>query len=225
LTLTNRELESIQQRRIESERAYEKRRIELGLPSIEESRRRQAQEEAETREWLRERSRAQASEESFWRERATALRTEIGAVDAQINYLRARLSEFGQFPLATHSLITSVLPFGSLGTSSAVVPRVANPGTFVAPRTSPMRGQVLINPAPQTFRGARVARPVAGFGSAFPFAAPIRPFEYVEDSYERADLSGRLDTLLVTRAGLAASWRELEDEARDAKAPQVWLEP
>jgi len=224
-TLTNRELESIQQRRIESERAYEKRRIELGLPSIEESRRRQAQEEAETREWLRERSRAQASEESFWRERATALRTEIGAVDAQINYLRARLSEFGQFPLATHSLITSVLPFGSLGTSSAVVPRVANPGTFVAPRTSPMRGQVLINPAPQTFRGARVARPVAGFGSAFPFAAPIRPFEYVEDSYERADLSGRLDTLLVTRAGLTARWRDLEDEARDAKVPQVWLAP
>jgi hypothetical protein len=229
-TLTNRELEFIQQRRIESERAYEKRRIELGLPSIEESRRRQAQEEAENREWMRERSRAQASEESFWRERASALRSEIVGVDAQINYLRARLSEFGQFPLATHSLITGVLPFGSLNSTSAVVPRVSNPGTFVAPRTgsAPMgRGQVLINPAPQMFRGARPVRPVAGsgFGSVFPFAAPIRPFDYLEDSYERADLSGRLDSLLVTRAGLAARWRELEDEARDAKAPQVWLEP
>ncbi len=231
-TLTNRELESIQQRRIESERTYEKRRVELGLPSIEESRRRQAQEETETRDWWRERSLTQSREESFWRERASALRSEIVAVDAQINYLRARLSEFGQFPLATHSLITSVLPFGSLGSTSAVVPRVSNPGTFVAPRggSSPMgRGQVLINPAPQTFRGFRPARPVAGFGfpigSAFPFAAPIRPFDYVEDSYQRADLVGRLDTLLQTRAGLAARWRELEDEARDAKAPQVWLEP
>ncbi|HSP63101.1 MAG TPA: hypothetical protein VLQ90_08985, partial [Pyrinomonadaceae bacterium] len=147
-TLTNRELVSIQQRRIESEQNYEKRRVELGLPSIEESRRRQAQEETANREWLRERSLAQSREETFWRERATALRGEISVVDAQINYLRARLSEFGQFPLATHSLITSVLPFAPLGSTSAVVPRVAHPGTFVAPRTSPMRGQVLINPAP-----------------------------------------------------------------------------
>jgi hypothetical protein len=231
-TLTNHELESIRQRRIESERNYEKRRVELGLPSIEESRRRQEQEEAATRDWLRERSRAQAREESYWRERASALRSEIDAVDAQINYLRARLGEFGQFPLATHSLITSVLPFGSLGSTSAVVPRASNPGTFVAPRggSAPIgRGQVLINPAPQPFRRARVARPFAGFGfpigSAFPFAAPIRPFDYVEDSYERADLSGRLDNLLQTRAGLTARWRELEDEARDARVPQVWLEP
>lgn len=229
-TLTNRELEATQQRRIESERNYEKRRVELGLPSIEETRRRQAQEEAATTEWLRERSLVQRREESYWRERAGTLRSEIVAVDAQINYLRARLSEFGEFPLATHSLITSVLPFGPLNSRSAVVPRVANPGTFVAPRggSAPNgRGQVLINPAPQTFRGVRSARPVAGFGigTAFPFAAPIRPFDYLEDSYDRADLSGRLDTLLQTRAGLTASWRELEDEARDAKAPQVWLEP
>jgi hypothetical protein len=230
-TLTNRELESIQQRRIESERTYEKRRVELGLPSIEESRRRQAQEEAVTREWLRERALSQAREEGFWRERASALRSEISAVDAQINYLRARLGEFGQFPLATHSLITGVLQFAPLNSTSAVVPRVSNPGTFVAPRTgsAPMgRGQVLVNPAPQPFRGVRPARPVAGFG--FPvgvngFGFPIRPFDYVEDSYERADLVGRLETLLVTRAGLAARWRELEDEARAAKVPQVWLEP
>ena len=202
----------------------------MGLPSIEESRRRQAQEEAATRDWLRERSRAQASEESFWRERASALRGEIGAVDAQINYLRARLSEFGQFPLATHSLITSVLPFAPIGSTSAVVPRVANPGTFVAPRggSAMGRGQVLVKPSPQVFRGARVARPVAGFG--FPvgvsgFGFPIRPFDYVEDSYDRANLSDRLDSLLMTRAGLTARWRDLEDEARDAKAPQVWLEP
>ncbi len=227
-TLTNRELESIQQRRIESERTYEKRRVELGLPSIEESRRRQAQEEAETRDWLRERSRAQASEESYWRERASALRSEIVTVDAQINYLRVRLSEFGQFPLATHSLITGVLPFGAIGSTSAVVPQVTNPGIYVAPRTAPMRGQVLINPAPQPFRGARPARPFAGFG--FPvgvpgFGFPLRPFDYVEDSYERANLVGRLDILLQTRAGLTARWRDLEDEARDAKVPQVWLEP
>jgi hypothetical protein len=227
-TLTNRELESTQQRRIESERAYEKRRIELGLPSIEETRRRQAEEEAATTEWLRERSLAKRREESYWRERAGTLRSEIGAVDAEINYLRARLSEFGQFPLATHSLITGVFPFGPLNSRSAVVPQLANPGAFVAPRGGPapiVRGQVLVNPAPRTFRGARAARAVAGFGPTSPFAAPILPFDYLEDYYDRADLSGRLDSLLQTRAGLTARWRELEDEARDAKVPQVWLEP
>ncbi|HVS81293.1 MAG TPA: hypothetical protein VHE60_06135 [Pyrinomonadaceae bacterium] len=231
-TLTNRELESIQQRRIESERDYEKRRIELGLPSIEESRQRQEREETATRDRLREQSLSQAREEAYWRERASALRGEISAADAQINYLQARLTEFRQFPLATHSLITSVLPFAPLGSTSAVVPRMANPGTFIAPRvgSAPLgRGQVLINPAPERFRGLRPARPVSGFGfpigSAFPFASPIRPFDYVEDSYDRANLSDRLDSLLVTRAGLAARWRELEDEARDARVPQVWLEP
>jgi hypothetical protein len=224
-TLTNRELESIQQRRIESERNYEKRRVELGLPSIEETRRRQAQEEAATTEWLRERSLAQRREESYWRERAGSLRGEIGVVDAEIGYLRARLSEFGQFPLATHSLITGVLPFGSLGSTAGVVRRGSNSGTYVAPRISPLRGQVLISPAPQGFRGVRRPSAGFGFGPAFPFAAPIRPFDYVEDSYGRADLSGRLDTLLQMRAGLTARWRELEDEARDARAPQVWLEP
>ena len=228
-TLTNRELEPTQQRRIESERNYEKRRVELGLPSLEETRRRQAQEEAATAEWLRERFLVQRREETFWRERAGALRGEIGAVDTEINYLRARLSEFGQFPLATHSLITGVLPFGSLGSTSAVVPPASNQGMFVAPRggsASIGRGQLFINPAPQGFRGVR--RPVAGFGfpvGVFGFGFPIRPFDYVEDSYERADLIGRLDTLLQTRAGLTARWRELEDEARDARAPQVWLEP
>src|SRR6266498_1078689 len=41
-TLTNRDLEPIRQRRIESEQAYEKRRSELGLPTLEESRRQRA---------------------------------------------------------------------------------------------------------------------------------------------------------------------------------------
>ena len=71
-TLTNRDLETIQQRRIESERTYEKRRVELGLPSIEESRRRQEEEDTATRDWLHERSLAQARDEASWRERASA---------------------------------------------------------------------------------------------------------------------------------------------------------
>ncbi len=230
-TLTNRDLETIQQRRIESERTYEKRRVELGLPSIEESRRRQEEEDTATRDWLHERSLAQARDEASWRERARNLRAELSDIDAQINYLRARLSWFREFPLATNSLVTSVFPLVPLANTSGVVPPGPNSGTFVAPRggSAPIgRGQVLINPAPQPFRGARILSPVRGFGvstGSFGFAPVIGPFDYVENSYQRANLSDRLDTLLVIRAGLSARWRAFEDEARDARVPQVWLEP
>lgn len=90
-TLTNIDLEPIRQRRIASERIYEKRRIELGLPSIEETRRQRALEEESTLALARQRAADQARDEAYWRGRASALRSEIGSVDAQINYLRSRL--------------------------------------------------------------------------------------------------------------------------------------
>ena len=54
-TLTNLDLEPIRKRRIESEQKYEQRRIELGLPSLEETRRRQALEEESTMDLVRRR--------------------------------------------------------------------------------------------------------------------------------------------------------------------------
>jgi hypothetical protein len=44
-------------------------------------------------------------------------------------------------------------------------------------------------------------------------------------SGQHADLTRRLDDLLMQRAGLLAQWQALEDEARDARIPQAWLEP
>ena len=44
-------------------------------------------------------------------------------------------------------------------------------------------------------------------------------------SSDPTELNGRLDGLLVRRQGLAMQWRQLEDDARDARVPQVWLEP
>jgi hypothetical protein len=210
-TVTNRELEPARRARINSALAYEKRRRELGLPSIEESRRRQTEGEDAMLALARRREAEQANNEAYWRERAAMLRSEILSVDAQIGYLRSRMPESNQFPLATHSLVTSVLPLVPLGSRSAIVP------------------SGLINPWQRPFR---LARPIRGFGSpyGFPngsipgFGAP-GPFDYVEDSYQRAKLQERLDDLLVTRAGLSARWLELEDEARTAKVPQVWLEP
>lgn len=238
ITLTNRDLESIKQRRINSERNYEKRRIELGLPSIEASRRQRAQEEDSLLVYARARALEQARDEAYWRARARALRSEIVASDAEIRYLRTRLSELGQFPLATHSLVTSVLPlvplatnsaFGSPGFSRTFGPPVAGFGPpVVGFGPGPGRGQ--FGGAPLPARRTHLARGWGGYpyglavGSAG-FGFTSGPFDYLEDAGARASLSARLDDLMVQRAGLAARWRELEDEARDARVPQIWLEP
>lgn len=92
-TLTNKELEPVRRARIESERAYERRRAELGLPSAEESLRREREEERALSERARLKAETDADAEDYWRERAAALSEEAGALDAEINYLRNLLAE------------------------------------------------------------------------------------------------------------------------------------
>lgn len=225
-TLTNSDLEPIRQRRIESEKNYEKRRIELGLPSIEETRRRQALEEESTLALVRQRAAEQAGNEAYWRSRAGSLRNEILTVDAEINYVRARLGPVRQFPLATQSFVTGFVPFGRpfAGRFPTGQPGAGRMGTMAAP---PVGSRGLTNMGSVALRASRPPSgfgfPRAAIGSAFGF--PVLPFSYGVNSYEGVDLSVRLNSLLVTRAGLEALWRELESQARIAKVPQVWLAP
>lgn len=218
-TLTNSDLEPIRQRRIESEKNYEKRRIELGLPSLEETRRRQALEEESTLALVRQRAAEQARDEAYWRSRASALRGEIVAVDAQINYLRSRLGG-SRSPLITFGSVATVR-----GSRSFDRVRTRDLGTVMAPRAG-APNQALINTGVAPLRPRNPMRPSIGFGASLvsPYAFPIQPFAY-GDSYERAGLSDNLNNLLVRRAGLESLWRELENEARIAKVPQVWLAP
>src|SRR5712691_7087335 len=62
-TVTNRDLAAVRQRSIESEQAYETRRKELGLPTVEETRSRQAADGAVLLEQIREKNIAKAREE------------------------------------------------------------------------------------------------------------------------------------------------------------------
>jgi hypothetical protein len=218
-TLTNVDLEPIRQRRIESEQNYEKRRIELGLPSIEETRRRQALEEESTLDMVRRRAAAEANDQAYWRGRAAALRNEIVGVDAEINYLRPRLGPVHQAPFITQGFVTGAIPFRPFGGRSTMIqPGAGRLGTQAMPA---MRSR-LTNLGALALRPSRPSGgfgfPRAGIGSAF----PILPFVYTDNSY---DLSIRLNDLLQRRAGLDALWRELENEARIAKAPQIWLAP
>ena len=112
-TITNRDLEATMRRRRESEKAYDNRLKQLGLPPLAESRRQAAIESEALDEELAGRRAAKQQAESYWRERATALRTEMAALDAEIAWIRGRLDEgpFGSSNELARSSVTSVIPF------------------------------------------------------------------------------------------------------------------
>lgn len=213
-TLTNLDLEANRQRRLASEQTYEKRRIELGLPSIEETRRRQAKDEEATMDIVRRRAAAIANDEAYWRSRAGALRNEIVTVDAEIDFLRARFGPVRPFPFVTQSFVTGAFSFGAFGGRA----NMTQPGAG-------RMGAQGASGAGLTNLGAVALRPRRPSGFGFPrsgIGSAILPYAYYDNSY---DLGLRLNDLLQRRAGLAALWRELEQDARIAKAPQVWLAP
>ena len=125
---------------------------------------------------------------------------EFATVDAQINYLGSRLVDSRDFSLATFDSVVTFAPrpFGGF------------------------RNRPLIAPS----RPFRQTRPFfqSGFPLLSPFVFPSQSF-YSRDEYEREQLNSSLDSLLVRRAGLEAQWRELENQARLARVPQVWLLP
>jgi hypothetical protein len=204
LTITNRDLEATARRRRDSELAYENRRKQLGLPSVEESRRRAAAESGVLQRDL-ERSRiAETGSENYWRTRATDLRTEMAVVDAEIQYIRGRLDEdpfpnSGGWSSGSVTTVTSNSPFGIFGQSSS---------------TTWNRRQVGIGQVG-----------TAGIG-IYPNVGVLGPYGPSYDfSYERSALITRFNQLAGTRAGLNVRWRALEEEARRAGVPPGWLRP
>jgi hypothetical protein len=233
-TITNRDLESSQVRRRQSELAYEKRRQELGLPSVAESRRRAEAESDQIRTELAATRSVERESESYWRARASDLRTEIAAVDAEINYVRVRLED-SPFPFSSGFTSISAPPFIAPGISFGNTGIERSFPQFGVPRRPPVysarvgfeggdtRGQRWPNNG--RFRHSR------SFGVGFPypvvssvgvFGAELQSYDY---SYERSALITHFNELAAARAGLSARWRELEDEARRAGVPPGWLRP
>jgi hypothetical protein len=238
-TITNSDLESSMLRRRQSEVAYEKRRQELGLPSVAESRRRAEIESVQIQSELGSSRAIEQESESYWRARASSLRTEIAALDAEINYLRVQLEDSpfpfsGGFTSISVPFIASGRSFGNSGFRSH--PRLGMsplPPAYGAPQFGPrlaarvgfgggqIRGQVLLNGG-----GFRHARSFGGIGFPFPIVSSVGGFGSGYDyGYERSALITRFNELSAARAGMNARWRELEDEARRAGAPPGWLRP
>lgn len=237
-TVTNRDLESARRAREKGEAAYERRAQELGLPSLEDVRRRSQEEARRLGELSRQSEEEQTQAEAYWRSRATELRTETAVVDAQINYLRNSLAAsqrpltIGSYNIATGlgrlfpvrrrrpvTYITHGPPmFGPTGTGAQAV------GVFGFGGGS-TRGQVLVNTSSAVDRFGRQPLQL----TPRVFAPRLEPFfvSYPanDSSYERSVLVTRLRELESVRAGLGARWRLLEEEARRAGAMPGWLRP
>lgn len=231
-TITNRDLESSMRRRQESELTYERRRKELGLPSVEEARKQAAAQSAAIATELEQTRASERESESYWRERAAALRTEMAALDAQIKYVRSRLDEplfsGGSGSFTNFSLGLPFVSFGGANRRGWVSSPLSHPRVFGPPVGSTQvsgrvtfgggatRGQVLVNPS-RFPRSHGLGVPV--IASSNVFASTGQPYLYDD----RNQLVTQFNELAAERAGLTARWRELEDEARRAGAPPGWL--
>jgi hypothetical protein len=236
-TITNRDLESTAQRRRASELAYENRRKQLGLPTVEASRRQAATESAVIMNQLDELRAGNQESENYWRGRASALRTETVAVDAELNYVRTQLDETASANFnGSFTSVTSGLPFGLFGSFGSRGqfgrggfgrPVTHLPLVFGSPRNGP---QVTVGAVRGATR-ARVFINPLGFPRSHPVYSPLLAPNITvlgstsayDASVERNWLITRFNELAAARAGLNARWRELEDEARRAGAPPGWL--
>jgi hypothetical protein len=212
-SITNKDLEGYRQRRVQSEVAYEKRRQQLGLPSLEAYRTEAAAIQDATRQQLLNRHTEDQNTEDYWRGRARDLRTEIASNQAQIDYVRGRLEQMPS-PNSFNSYGTN--PFGIYG---GTYPYQDSTSTIYS--TSGI--SIARTPLPGVYNNRRYRR-----GGYWPYGrgnTVVLPSQSYDYSYERAELSNRLNELEMQRAGLGVRWREFEEEARRAGVYPGWLRP
>ena len=206
-TITNKDLQAAKERRVRSEVAYDRRVRELGLPTLEESRRRTAEESAVIGAHLREIRAGRSEEEQYWRSRASDLRGEMAAVDAEIEYVGARIDQYPN-PNSINSITTvTTYPPYEYGrhrqrrNDSGVFGPWGRRDGYYDPRYRGPYGW-------GTNTGVIVNGP---YGQGYDY------------SYERSQLVARFNELAGKRAALRARWRDLEQEARRAGASPGWL--
>lgn len=239
-TLSDRDLEASRARRQQSEKQYEQRRVELGLPTVEETVRKREEDARRLSELTAETDAERSQAESYWRARAEELREAIAVNEAEINFVRSRLRETtGYLPTVGFATL-SPAPYIAQGLGGFPVNRFPGRGFPTAPagprpgypRRAPFtgrigfgggqtRGQVIFNGG--SLGGYRRRNVYGGWPGGTILPLPFyAPYNY---SYEQSELISRLQALEAERAGLQARWRLLEDEARRAGAPPGWLRP
>jgi hypothetical protein len=183
---------------------------------------------------------AEKQSENYWRSRASALRTEMAVLDAEIQYVGARVDEYASENLgSSFNSVTTVSPFLSFGNDRRYFPR-RNRGVF-GDTYNNGRSVASARPSDQQRTGRRFGRgrgrydrnPYGRYGNGqivigtgidvFPNIGTIQPAPTYDYSYERSLLITRFNELSAERAGFNARWRQLEEEARRAGVPPGWL--
>ncbi len=222
-TITNADLEKFRQQRVESEKKLKERYAEMGFPSPEQIERQNAERRAELEEYadyLRE-QKIQSQNDII--AQANILRSQIAAVDAQINYLRRQGSTYYSSPFIYSY---GYAPFGFRGNHFS-------PRNQSLPRNSITGAQnyALMYPNAQDYfnqaLGVRTGSRIGGGGigggrgrvgsgrrgfNRGGYFAPV----IVGDYYNSNDNSSQLIYLEQQRAGLLAQWNILEEQARRA---------
>lgn len=229
-TITNADLEKYRQERLKNDPDDERERQRRNLPSRAAEEQARQLRAAETNE-IANRIRAREAEtQNYWQEQAFPLRSEIAAVEAEINYVRARI---GEIPLPQTFYAVGYNPYYNYGnccfygnsTYRSSVTKVGIGGSiFVGKRSQislgagvsrsvyKQSGQLINQPYGdgQNHLIRRRQRSFANGVFVAPFVLPTA------ENLTREELLATLRSLEQTRAGLYARYSLLADEARRA---------
>ncbi|HEY0658675.1 MAG TPA: hypothetical protein VGD05_09385, partial [Pyrinomonadaceae bacterium] len=240
-TVTNADLEKFRQKRLQNEREYRENYEKLNFPSPDELARQREQSRLENEETIIRRKEERLENENDFAARASALRSEMISVEAQINYV---LSLFPANRPPTSYYTGGVAPFGYArnGQSNSIWSGDATGRAFLGgartytpnPRSS--FGNVRQTPLTRDFYGRSQiygnsgTRINIGIGTG---RLPGRQYDprhigrrqslgyyvpFVSGGYDytQDDLAAQLRSLEQERAGLYAEWRLLQENAKQA---------
>lgn len=217
--VTNEDLETYRQRRVDSERAYDAKQIELGLPTIREAQAQIAERTDNASLNSAAQNESTRSREQYWRERASQLRSEMSMTDEQIRLIQARLVESQNQILFGGFSTIGALPFVSTSRVSSNLGPNFVPGPHIIPQSNPVPNSGRFGRPRGT--GAIRGRQLGFSGTPF-LAAPLLSYD---DGSGNSALIAQLQQLQLQRARLQSLWRDLEEDARHQGAYPGWLRP
>ena len=226
--ITNFDLEKYRQQRVQADADYD-RKVEAGVvPTKAELEKREQERQKFISDFSQKATVARNQAENYWQSQAYALRTEIASVEAEINYVGARVAEIPR-PQVYYSV--GYLPYGYGGYGDccyggAGLPQYPAHRSYQrpnAPLPAANPGGVYANLMTRQPVGGSVYAPNLNAPQAnltfggIPYQPGIltAPFTLqTPENYTREELLDRLRLLEQQRAGLYARFEVLQDEAQ-----------
>lgn len=240
-TVTNADLEKFRQKRLQNERDYRENYEKLNFPSPDDLARQREQRRLENEETIIRRKEERQENENDFAARASALRSEMVSVEAQINYV---LSLFPANRPPTSYYTGGAAPFGyarngqsnSIWSGDATGRAFLGGGRTYTPNPLSSFGnvrQVSMTPyfyGRDRIYGSRETRINIGIGTGrfrdrqydprhgghTQSSGYYAPFVGGGYDYTQDELAAQLRALEQERAGLYAEWRLLQETAKQA---------